>query len=121
MSNSLGCILTTSASCLAASDLVAEVLEVANNVNSLSSRLGVTDVAVSEEDRAVEVEAIAFKTCNLQRCRRPLFTVKCEVTQGKRSAVMISNEVENELGDLLFTFIWIWLFTVNWPAESLSG
>ena len=90
-------------------------------MNSLSSRLGVTDVAVSEEDRAVEVEAIAFQTCNLQRCRRPLFTVKCEVTQGKGSAVMISNEVENELGDLLFTFIWIWLFTVNWPAESLSG
>ena len=88
MSNSLGCILTTSASCLAASDLVAEVLEVANNVNSLSSRLGVTDVAVSEEDRAVEVEAIAFKTCNLQHCRRPLFTVKCEVTQGKENAVM---------------------------------
>ena len=77
------------------------MLEVANNVNSLSSRLGVTDVAVSEEDRAVEVEAIAFQTCNLQRCRRPLFTVKCEVTQGKGSAVMISNEVENELGDLL--------------------
>ena len=57
-------------------------------MNSLSSRLGVTDVAVSEEDRAVEVEAIAFKTCNLQRCRRPLFTVKCEVTQGKENAVM---------------------------------
>lgn len=57
-------------------------------MNSLSSRLGVTDVAVSEEDRAVEVEAIAFKTCNLQHCRRPLFTVKCEVTQGKENAVM---------------------------------
>ena len=68
--------------------MVAEVLEVANNVNSLSSRLGVTDVAVSEEDTAVEVEAIAFKTCNLQRCRRPWFTVKCEITQEKANSVM---------------------------------
>ena len=62
MSNSLGCILTTSASCLAASDLVAEVLEVANNVNNLSSRLDVTVVVTPDEEWAVEVEAMAFGT-----------------------------------------------------------
>ena len=71
MSNSVGCIFTTSASCLAASDLVAEVLEVANNVNNLSSRLDVTVVATPGEKWAVEAEAMTTgDTCKVRPMNR---------------------------------------------------